>query len=85
MDYRISPLTSAVTLLVLLMHICALAYGKFDRSLRYASPNGRSTLSAYVLNIRNRIVKTTDITGSGTIYSDFMPPRTAGARVTYNF
>ena len=67
MDYRISPLTSAVTLLVLLVPICALGYSKFDLSLRYASPNGRSTLPAYVLNVGNRIVNNTDITGPGII------------------
>lgn len=60
-------------------------YTKTDLSLTYANESDDFTLSAYVMNVENHIVKSSDFSGPNIVYSDFQPPRTWGVRASYKF
>ncbi|MBY8824139.1 TonB-dependent receptor [Sphingomonas colocasiae] len=60
-------------------------FTRSDLNLTYVSPNENWTLSAYVFNLENHIIKNNDYSGTNLVFSDFQPPRTWGVRVAVKY
>jgi len=60
-------------------------YTKTNASLTYADPTDKWKLTAFVDNIEDHLVRTGDWTSSGEVYSDYMPPRTWGVRLNWDY
>ena len=60
-------------------------YTKSDLDITYTTPDQKWSLSAYVYNVENNIVRNSDYSGPNTVFSDFGPPRTWGVRAAAKF
>jgi iron complex outermembrane recepter protein len=61
------------------------SYSKTDVQLTYASAAEHWRVAAYVQNVENRAVRTSDFTLRGNVFSDFNLPRIFGVRVSYQY
>jgi len=60
------------------------SYTKTDLQLTYAAPE-HWRVAAYVQNVENRAVRSSDFTLLGNVYSDFNAPRVFGVRASYRY
>jgi len=59
------------------------AYSKTNMSLTYTDASAHWKYAAYVDNLENKAIRTSNWADAGGVYSDFAPPRTYGVRVSY--
>jgi len=61
------------------------AYSKTDLNLLYETADGRWSVNAFVHNVENKTVYSSSVPLAAFATATYMPPRTFGVRVGYNF
>jgi len=61
------------------------SYTQSNASLNYEHPGGHWNVAAFVNNIENKRIRNYALTALGRYFSDYHPPRTFGARISYRY